>query len=126
MKSLIVFVLGFVLGAWGYSLAMQQAEIESKQPVKFTFEQVAVTAHKLDLPDGPRYTIMVGYVVNNVLKKHYAHAMVTCSLFRDDKLVGTTMNLVSEIPAEPQFNGNAGPTVEKLQPDSAKCTVAVI
>jgi hypothetical protein len=126
MKIFIVFVLGFMLGAWGYAQTIQQAETKSVQPVKFTFEQVAVSTHALDLPSGRVYQVMVAYVANNVLNKHYGNATVTCSLFREDKLVGTTMNLVGEISAEPQIHGSAGPTIEKLQPDAAKCTIAVI
>jgi hypothetical protein len=126
MKAIIVFVLGFMLGAWGHSQVIQQAETQQAEPIKFTFEQVAVSTHALDLPSGRSYQVMVAYVANNKLNKHYGNATVTCSLFREDKLIGTTMNLVGEIPAEPQFHGSAGPTVEKVQPDSAKCTIAIL
>jgi hypothetical protein len=86
---------------------------------KFTFEQVAVSTNQLIVPPqlAGQYQVMVAYVLDKKLSGSH-DGVVTCSLFAKGKLIGTATGYG-------KIHGSAGPVIEKVEPDSAQCSVQI-
>jgi hypothetical protein len=103
-------------------------QVDQKKLPTFIFEQVAVATNDLTAPvygSARGYQVMVAYVMHNNLSKP-RDAVVTCSLFANGKLVGSTIGFQLNLQPSTTINGSAGPTIEKIEPDSAQCSVQVL
>jgi hypothetical protein len=69
-------------------------------PSNFTFEQTAVS----DVQFG---TITVAYVMHNNTDKAFSFLIVTCSLYKGDKLVGSVSSAENNIGPRTKINGQA-------------------